>query len=139
LRPARSQTAALNCLAEGTGGARLASLDVVAGELIQLAILPKVDYSCDTTRVELEIAELQGGSRVWNLEKDATGSTSDEPAARPVRQCDDVELPRPGDHIEPGVRGRLTDFALLRRHGRIARRRRPDERGERRGQSAHRG
>jgi hypothetical protein len=62
--------------AEGTGGAKLASLDVALGEMIQLAILPKVDYSCDTTRVELEIAEIGGSSRVWNLERDATKSAN---------------------------------------------------------------
>jgi hypothetical protein len=61
----------MQTLAEGTGGSKLGSIDVVAGEQLQLAILPKVEYSCDTTRIELEIAEV-GGGRVWNLEKDAT-------------------------------------------------------------------
>jgi cytochrome c553 len=58
-------------LADGTGGAKLECVDVAAGAQVQLAILPKVEYSCDTTRVELEIAEIDGGKRVWNLTRDA--------------------------------------------------------------------
>jgi hypothetical protein len=59
-------------LTEGTGGARLDSVDVIAGEKIQLAVLPKVEYSCDTTRIELKIIEVGGAGRTWDLEKDAT-------------------------------------------------------------------
>jgi cytochrome c553 len=57
-------------LAEGTGGKSLETVEVAAGDMIQLAILPKAEYSCDTTTVELEIAELGGGKRTWNLSKD---------------------------------------------------------------------
>jgi hypothetical protein len=58
-------------LAEGTGGERLAAaVDVAAGEMIQLAILPKAEYSCDTTTLELEITEVGGAGRTWNLTKD---------------------------------------------------------------------
>jgi hypothetical protein len=43
--------------------------------MIQLAVLPKGEYTCDTTTIELEIAELPstgagGVARVWNLTKD---------------------------------------------------------------------
>ena len=34
------------------------------------AILPKAEYSCDTTTVELELVELDGAKRTWNLSKD---------------------------------------------------------------------
>jgi hypothetical protein len=54
-------------LKDGTGGGSLASVDVTVGAHIQLAVLPKVEYSCDTTRVELEITQLDGEKRVWNL------------------------------------------------------------------------
>lgn len=60
-------------LPNGTGGAALASVNVKAGEMIQLAVLPKVEYTCDTTQVELEIAQLDGGA-VWNLTSDVLSS-----------------------------------------------------------------
>jgi len=59
---------------------RLASLRVEAGQMLQLAVLPKGDYACDTTVVELEIREVAGEQRVWSLSRDvvpdllATGS-----------------------------------------------------------------
>jgi hypothetical protein len=57
-------------LAEGTGGKALESVEVAAGDMIQLAILPKAEYSCDTTNIELELVELDGAKRTWNLSKD---------------------------------------------------------------------
>jgi hypothetical protein len=58
---------------DGAGGPGLAAVDLAAGEMIQLAILPKGEYTCDTTTIELEVAEIAPGGlagRVWNLTKD---------------------------------------------------------------------
>ncbi|HEV2295161.1 MAG TPA: PSD1 and planctomycete cytochrome C domain-containing protein [Tepidisphaeraceae bacterium] len=60
-------------LHQGTGGAELGSVEVTAGDMIQLVVLPKVEYSCDTTQVELEITEA-GGGRTWDLTADALAS-----------------------------------------------------------------
>ena len=49
---------------------RLLSVPVEKGQMIQLTILPKGEYSCDTTVVELEITELGGEGRVWSLARD---------------------------------------------------------------------
>ncbi len=45
----------------------LKSLEVARGEMIQLTILPKGDHVCDTTLLDLQIVELDGAKRVWNL------------------------------------------------------------------------
>ncbi len=42
------------------------------GDAIEIAIFPKGGYECDTTIVELEIAETGGQARVWNLTADLT-------------------------------------------------------------------
>jgi hypothetical protein len=56
--------------AEGKGADKLASVSVKAGEMIQFAVLPKAEYTCDTTLVELEIAEPNGQKRNWNVVKE---------------------------------------------------------------------
>ena len=63
-------------LAEGTGGDALGSVEVRAGESIQLAVLPKVEYTCDTTHVELEIADVGNGAQTWKLADDAVASVN---------------------------------------------------------------
>src|SRR5688572_21283689 len=60
--------------AEGTGGASLASVEVSAGELIQLAVLPKVEYTCDTTAIELQVTKVGGATQTWDLSRDAVAS-----------------------------------------------------------------
>jgi hypothetical protein len=57
-------------LADGTGGKSLQAVDVSEGEMIQLAILPKADHSCDTTTVELTLTEVGGAGDTWDLIKD---------------------------------------------------------------------
>jgi hypothetical protein len=55
---------------QGDGAARLRSIDVKVGDVLQLTVFPKAEYTCDTTVVELEIVETGGGHRVWNLSRD---------------------------------------------------------------------
>ncbi len=45
-------------------------VDVDVGDYVQLEILPKSGYECDTTMVELEISETSGKQRIWNLNQD---------------------------------------------------------------------
>jgi hypothetical protein len=45
----------------------LRDVQMAAGDFIELLVLPKGDYSCDSTAVELEISS---GDVVWNLTKD---------------------------------------------------------------------
>jgi Protein of unknown function (DUF1553)/Protein of unknown function (DUF1549)/Planctomycete cytochrome C len=56
-------------LSEGKGADSLASIEVKAGDVLLLVVLPKADYTCDTTVVELEVAE-KDGKRTWSLTKD---------------------------------------------------------------------
>jgi hypothetical protein len=58
-------------LADGKGGASLASVDVTAGDSIELLVLPKANHTCDTTTVELTIATADGKS-VWDIARDLT-------------------------------------------------------------------
>ncbi len=55
---------------QGKGAAALAALDVAAGDAIDLVVLPKANYICDTTTVDWAIA-LTDGSKAWNLAGDA--------------------------------------------------------------------
>ncbi len=59
-------------LADGTGAKSLESVDIGAGEMIQLAVLPKADYVCDTTAVDFQMTEITaaGAGRTWNLTKE---------------------------------------------------------------------
>jgi hypothetical protein len=56
-------------VAQGKGAARLAAVEVRAGDLIELLVLPKENYTCDTTVVELTIAAADG-SASWDLTRD---------------------------------------------------------------------
>jgi hypothetical protein len=47
---------------------------IVAGEMIELLILPKGDYSCDTTVIDLTIVSEDG--RTWRLSQDVLGATA---------------------------------------------------------------
>jgi hypothetical protein len=57
-------------LSEGKNAVGLETVTVREGEAVVLVVLPKKEYSCDTTVVELEISELEGAKRVWNLTTD---------------------------------------------------------------------
>ncbi len=55
---------------DGKGAGSLASLEVQAGDMVEVVVLPKAEYSCDTTLVDLNIVEQGGAKRTWNLAKD---------------------------------------------------------------------
>jgi len=57
-------------LSDGKGADKLEAVEVSAGEILQLVILHKAGYECDTTTIELEIAQCDGEKRVWNLTRD---------------------------------------------------------------------
>jgi mono/diheme cytochrome c family protein len=52
---------------EGKGATNLASLKMDAGEKLSLVVLPKGDYACDMTVVELELTDRDNPKRAWNL------------------------------------------------------------------------
>jgi hypothetical protein len=47
----------------------LAEVSLGVGDALSVVVLPRGDYSCDTTIVELTITEIESG-RVWNLARD---------------------------------------------------------------------
>jgi hypothetical protein len=59
---------------EGKDARRLAAVSVRPGDRIELLVLPKANYICDTTVVELVIAP-EDGSAVWDLTRDLLDSS----------------------------------------------------------------
>ena len=55
----------------GKNADRLSRIAVRQGEELQLVVLPKADYVCDTTLVQLRIAAADG-SKLWDVSKDLT-------------------------------------------------------------------
>ncbi|MSU35982.1 MAG: DUF1553 domain-containing protein [Pedosphaera sp.] len=70
---------------DGQSSARLQSVEVMAKEWIQLSVLPKANHGCDSTRIELEIAEIDGEKRKWNLIHDLARRDSSVPPGNPQR------------------------------------------------------
>ncbi len=70
-------------IVEGKGASKLMSIEVREGDMIQLVVLPKGDYSCDTTVVELNITEKEGQKREWSLTKDMVSTVQDGRAPYP--------------------------------------------------------
>jgi hypothetical protein len=54
---------------QGKGAERLAKIEVKPGDRLELIVLPKDNYICDTTVVEFTIA-LDDGSKAWDLPRD---------------------------------------------------------------------
>ncbi|MEO6435865.1 MAG: DUF1553 domain-containing protein, partial [Tepidisphaeraceae bacterium] len=52
------------------GQAAVVSCDVKPGEFLQLNVLPKGDYTSDSTMLEVEIVETTGQKRTWDLNQD---------------------------------------------------------------------
>jgi hypothetical protein len=70
-------------LSAGKDGGRLAAVEVQAGETLLLVVLPKANYFCDTTVVELAVQERDGARRSWSLTQDLlTGAASNPHADR---------------------------------------------------------
>jgi cytochrome c553 len=57
---------------QGKGADALKAIEMEEGDALDLVVLPKGDYSCDTTTVDLTIA-LADDSKKWNLAADAAG------------------------------------------------------------------
>ena len=55
---------------EGKRATNLLSLPVNIGDVLRLVVLPKGDYSCDTTVIEWELAARDNSNNVWNLTRD---------------------------------------------------------------------
>ena len=49
------------------------SISITRGEYIELVVLPKGGYECDTTMVEFEVKEVGGKNRVWDIDRDVAG------------------------------------------------------------------
>jgi hypothetical protein len=60
-------------LTEGERAKALAAVPVREGESLELVVLPKASHACDTTVVELVIAEA-GGPRVWDVARDLSAN-----------------------------------------------------------------
>jgi mono/diheme cytochrome c family protein len=60
------------------------SLEVKEGDLVQLNILPKKDYTCDTTVVEIQVAEADGQKRSWSLAHDVLEGSRAGSMANPM-------------------------------------------------------
>ena len=79
---------------------RLESVDVRAGDVVQLTIFPKENYSCDTTIVKLEIAQRDGRAR--RLEPEPGGSAR---SGRIQPASGRRAIPRRGSSSKPGRKG----------------------------------
>ena len=89
---------------------RLNAVTVEPGDFVQLVVLPKGEYSCDLTTVELEIVEQDGQKRVgiWRPTSSATCSTTDAATriatARATATCGTFSIStRPTDPNGPSV------------------------------------
>ncbi len=69
--------------AQGEGGAALGGVTVQTGQTLQLAVYPKAEYTCDSTTVELEIVERDGGKRVWQLANNLLPTPIEEEKGNP--------------------------------------------------------
>jgi hypothetical protein len=54
----------------GAGHERLDAVDVRRGDVLQLTVFPKANYVCDTTIVDLQIAQTGDARRAWSLNRD---------------------------------------------------------------------
>ena len=67
----------------GKGAESLQTLDVKPGDMLQLIVLPKATYDNDSTIVEMEITELSGQKRTWNIAKDMASDPNDAGKGNP--------------------------------------------------------
>jgi hypothetical protein len=62
---------------EGKGASNLLSLKINAGDMLSLVVLPKADYACDSTVVELELTDRNDSKRAWNLSKEVIAAVNE--------------------------------------------------------------
>jgi hypothetical protein len=97
--------------ANGTGAEKLAGVAVKAGESIQLRVLPRASHTCDTTTVEIAVAE--AGGRTWSLSADlladpvAANPHPDRSGTPGVWHFQDMASSRPGPAPPPEVTAAL--------------------------------
>jgi len=58
---------------DAEGASRIESVEIRAGDMLELHVLPGTSHGCDTTVAEFLIRELGGEERYWNLTEDVTG------------------------------------------------------------------
>jgi len=77
--------------------------NVAQGELVQLSILPKGNYGADSTVIELEIAEVGGEGRTWNLTADLLATIRETCDPDPWRCFDLHKGPKPFTQCVPNA------------------------------------
>ncbi len=105
-------------LGQGKDADSLASIAVKAGEALELVILPRGEYSCDTTTVDLVISSWDGPAS-WDLTRDCAedigaGNPHADRLGHPaVWEFGDLPNPRPpgGPMAAALLRGNLADRA----------------------------
>jgi len=60
------------------------TIDVKEGDLVQLVILPKKEYTCDTTVLEIAVAEVEGRKLSWSLTHDVVEGARAGSQANPM-------------------------------------------------------
>jgi hypothetical protein len=60
------------------------TIDVKEGDLVQLVILPKKEYTCDTTVIEIAVVEADGQKRTWSLTHDVVEGARSGSQANPM-------------------------------------------------------
>jgi hypothetical protein len=60
------------------------AVTVKEGDLLQLVILPRKEYTCDTTVVELVVTETEGQKRIWTLSHDVVEGARAGSQANPM-------------------------------------------------------
>jgi len=57
-------------LSEPVFAEKLASVRLAPGDQLRFVVLPKTSYSCDLTQLDVQVEEVGGAGRVWNLARD---------------------------------------------------------------------
>jgi len=90
---------------QGEGGTKLDLIDVQTADVLQLTVFPKADYTCDSTIVELQIGELEGQNRVWNLTHDVVPNLLTNPHADSYGNAKTWQFSEAGEESKSGVAG----------------------------------
>jgi hypothetical protein len=57
-------------LAEPAFAEKLAAIRLAPGDQLRFVVLPKTSYSCDLTQLDVQVEEIGGAGRAWNLARD---------------------------------------------------------------------